>query len=208
MELLIPEYEIVGTVDSGRSAVCARSDAEVAQAAAHGYMPRDVFYLPQDGDVPGYVLDKCRPVASSLSQFRLLEHAAAEAGGGIISVGLRIVPDGFSSHLGIPVNTLREIAGILPSLSAVTVRGCFVCGDLEGLHGKELGRFFRACYESAKIMTVTLPCAMPYLCVEGGLAALAYNRQQHPETLEEAVTAAQIVAAQNSTAFYARLMMT
>ena len=207
MELLIPEYEVIGALGSGRSAVWTDSPAGVEQAAELGYGQRDVFFLPGAGEAPGVVLGKCRPVASSLVQLQQIDRAA-EAGGGLVSVGLRIVANGFHAGSGIPVDELAVIARLLPSLSAVTVRGCFVAGDLNGLHGKELGRFFRACYESAKIMTVTLPCAMPYLCAEGGLAALERNRAEHPETLEAAVTAAQIVAAQNSTAFYARLLIT
>jgi len=207
VDLLIPEYEIVGPADSGCSAVWTSSAAGVDRSAALGYDPQDVFFLPEEGDVPGAVLDKCRPVASSLAQLQQIDRAAVEASGVIVSVGLRLIPKGYDAVQGIPVMELADVAKALPSLSAVTVRGCFVCGELTGLHGKALGQFFRACYESAKIMTVTLPCAMPYLCVEGGLAALAYNQREHPETLEEAVTAAQIVAAQNQTAFYARLLI-
>jgi len=207
MELLIPEYEIVGPADSGCSAVWTSSAAGVDRSAALGYDPQDVFFLPEEGDVPGEVLGRCRPVASSLAQLRAIDRAAVEAGGGIVSVGLRIIPAGYRAETGIHVEELAEVAKTIPSLSAVTVRGCFVCGELTDLHGKALGRFFRACYESAKIMTVTLPCAMPYLCVEGGSAALAYNQREHPETMKDALTAAQIVAAQNQTAFYARLMI-
>ncbi len=208
MDRLIPEYEIVGATGSGHRAVWTDSAAGVGQAADLGYGQRDVFFLPREDVVFGSVLDKCRLVASSLAQLREIERAAAEADRGIVSVGLRIVPNGFHASSGIPVGALHDVAQALPSLSAVTVRGCFVAGDLNGLHGRELGRFFRACYESAKIMTVTLPCAMPYLCMEGALAALERNRAELPETLAEAVTAAQIVATQNSTAFYARLLVT
>lgn len=205
---MIPEYEVLGAVGSGCSAVWTDSPAGVEQAIGLGYTPRDVFYLPGEGHVPGAMLNRCRPVASSLARLRQINDVAAQLDGGLISVGLRLVPDGYRASSGIPVQQLAEIARALPSLSAVTVRGCFVCGELDGLHGKTLGRFFRACYESAKRMTVTLPCAMPYLCVEGGVAALERNRIYHPETLAEAVTAAQIVAMQNSTAFYARLLIT
>ena len=207
MDLLIPEYEIVGKVGSGCSAVWTSSPAGVDRSATLGYGPQDVFYLPKGGDVTGCVLNMCRPVASSLTQLRQIDHAAVEAGCGIVSVGLRLIPKGYSAGQGIPVEELAEVTKALPSLSAVTVRGCFVCGDLSGLHGKALGRFFRACYESAKLMTVTLPCAMPYLCVEGGLEALSCNQCEHPETLCDAITAAQIVAMQNQTAFYARLLI-
>ena len=132
------------------------------------------------------------------------------AGEPLLRVGLRIIPDAYDDGTlrGIPVSRLSMLAPQLSRLDALTVRGCFVCGQLRGLHGKELGRFFRACYESAKQMTVLLPCAMPYLCVEGGLAALAFNQREHPETLSDALTAAQLVAMQNRTAFYAKLLIT
>ena len=124
-------------------------------------------------------------------------------------VGLRLIPDEFDDGAlrGVRVSALARLAPELRTLRGVTVRGCFVRGRLDGLHGKELGRFFRASYESAKRMSAVLPCAMPYLCAEGALAALAYNLIEHPETLPDAVTAARIVAAQNQTAFYARLLI-
>ncbi|MBE7004347.1 MAG: hypothetical protein E7425_08715 [Ruminococcaceae bacterium] len=141
-------------------------------------------------------------LAESLDELRTLnEHA--ELGAPLLSVGLRLIPDAFDADAltGVRVSELPALAPEVRRLGTLTVRGCFVRGKLDGLHGKALGRFFRAAYESAKQMTVILPCAMPYLCVEGGLAALAYNRTEHPETLDEAITAAQIVAMQNQTAF-------
>lgn len=150
-------------------------------------------------------------LANSLDDLRRCNaDAQPDAGGGLTRVGLRIVPSSFDDVklIGIRVAELSGIAPEIRRLRNITVRGCFVHGKLDGLHGRELGRFFRACYENAKQMTVILPCAMPYLCVEGGLAALAYNRNEHPETLDEAITAAQIVAMQNQTAFYAKLLIT
>ena len=150
-------------------------------------------------------------LANSLDDLRRCnEDAQPGADGELTRVGLRIIPDAFddAAITGVRVSELSGIAPAIRQLRSITVRGCFVCGRLDGLHGKALGRFFRACYESAKQMTVILPCAMPYLCVEGGLAALAYNQSEHPETLDEAITAAQIVAMQNRTAFYAKLLIT
>ena len=150
-------------------------------------------------------------LANSLDDLRRCNaDAQPDAAGELTRVGLRIIPDAFDNAAitGVRVSELSGIAPAIRQLRSITVRGCFVCGRLDGLHGKALGRFFRACYESAKQMTVILPCAMPYLCVEGGLAALAYNQIEHPETLDEAVTAAQIVAMQNRTAFYAKLLIT
>lgn len=150
-------------------------------------------------------------LANSLDDLRRRDaEARPSADGAPTRVGLRLIPDAFDDGTlaGVRVSELSSLAPEIRRLRGVTVRGCFVRGRLDGLHGKELGRFFRACYESAKRMTVILPCAMPYLCVEGGLTALAYNRSEHPETLEDAVVAAQIVAMQNQTAFYAKLLIT
>lgn len=173
------------------------SPAQLAQAAA--LVPE--YQIPAQD----YLL------ANSLDELRRCDaDARPEAGGELTRVGLRIVPDAFddAALAGIRVSELSLLAPEIRQLQRITVRGCFVRGRLDGLHGKALGRFFRACYESAKQMTVILPCAMPYLCVENGLAALARNQADHPETLSDAVTAAQIVAMQNQTAFYAKLLIT
>lgn len=53
-----------------------------------------------------------------------------------------------------------------------------------------------------------IPCAIPYLCVKGGIAALAASQKEHPETLQDALTEAQTAAVQNQTAFYAKLLIT
>jgi len=173
------------------------SPEQIAQAAA--LLPE--FQIPAQS----YLL------ANSLDDLlRCNAETQPSADGAPARIGLRIVPDAFddAALIGIRVSELSRLAPEIRRLRGITVRGCFVCGSLGGLHGKELGRFFRACYESAKQMTVILPCAMPYLCAENGLAALAYNQTEHPETLDEAITAAQIVAMQNQTAFYAKLLIT
>ncbi|MBE6909827.1 MAG: hypothetical protein E7474_09725 [Ruminococcaceae bacterium] len=159
------------------------------------------YHVPAEPDLLAESLDELR---------RYNKNAAPGANGELMRVGLRLIPDAFddASLAGVRVSELSALAPEIRALRAITVRGCFVRGRLDGLHGKELGRFFRAAYESAKQMTVILPCAMPYLCVEGALAALAYNEAEHPETLEDAVTAAQTVAMQNNTAFYAKLLIT
>ena len=158
-----------------------------------------------------HVPAQCYLLANSLDDLRRCNaDAQPNADGALTRVGLRIVPPAFddAALTGVRVSELSRLAPEIRQLRFITVRGCFVRGRLDGLHGKALGRFFRVCYESAKQMTVILPCAMPYLCAEGALAALAYNQNEHPETLDEAVTAARIVAMQNQTAFYAKLLIT
>lgn len=148
-------------------------------------------------------------LADSLEELQELNDRA-RPDDALLRVGLRLIPDSYdrADLSGIRVSELSDLAPKARSLKAVTVRGCFVRGNLEGLHGKALGKYFSACYQSAKIMSAAIPCAIPYLCVEGGLAALAANQKEHPETLQDALTAAQTVAMQNETAFYAKLLIT
>lgn len=162
--------------------------------------------------LPEYRLpDRNYRLASGIEELRRWnDEALARSRVELLPVGLRLVPEEFDDGVmpGVRVSELARLAPEIRQLRGITVRGCFVSGKLDGLHGKALGKFFRAGYESAKRMSVILPCAMPYFCLEGGLAALARNRRSHPETLEEAITAAQIVAMQNRTAFYAKLLIT
>lgn len=147
-------------------------------------------------------------LAASLSELEALNAAAPS--GDLLRVGLRLVPEAFDDGClpGFRVGTLSALAPRLRGLKRITVRGCWVYGNLTGLHGAALGKFFRACYESAKRMSAVLPCAMPYICAAGALPALERNVAEHPETLEAALNAANIVAMQNATAFYAKLYMT
>jgi hypothetical protein len=145
-------------------------------------------------------------LAASLSELEAL-NAAADPAGPLVRVGLRLVPQEFDDGLlpGIRVSELPALAPALRRLDRLTVRGCWVRGNLEGARGKELARFLRCCYESAKRMSTALPCAMPYLCAEGVLEALC----RLPDAEREApLTAGHIVAAQNATAYYARLYVT
>jgi len=159
--------------------------------------------------IPDYrVLDEKLRVADRIEALREFNDISKPGSEGTLPrIGLRIVPAEFddASITGIRISELSDLAPEIRSLRNITVRGCFVNGSLKNIHGKELGRFFRASYESAKKMTVILPCAMPYICIENVLSALKYNRDEHPETLRDAITAAEIVAKQNETAFYAKL---
>lgn len=161
--------------------------------------------------IPGYrVLDEDLRVADNIEDLREFnDNSKPGADGTLPRIGLRIVPEEFDDGIvtGIRIPELNDLAPEIRTLRNITVRGCFVSGNLKGIHGHDLGRFFRASYESAKKMTVILPCAMPYICVENALSALKYNRDEHPETLSDAVTAAEIVAKQNETAFYAKLFI-
>lgn len=182
---------------------------EVASAIGRCFPPDNIFFCPPyEADV-NRVLDQCRFVAGSLEDLRFLERSAESAGAArLLSVGLRLQsPDLPPVGNAVLPDQLAGYACVIRSLRHLTVRGCFFCGDLTGVHGEALGRFFRAGYETAKRMTVTLPCAMPYLCYEGGIAAIRKNAELHPETLDDCLRALDIMMMQNETAFYAKLYM-
>lgn len=156
--------------------------------------------------LPEYAVAQAPPLlASSLAELEALNAAAPE--GALLRVGLRLVPEGFESTEsgGFRPGVLGGLSRPVRRLRNLTVRGCWVEADLRDVHGAALGRYFRACYESAKTMSAVLPCAMPWLCAAGALEALARSQIEHPETLDEALCAARIVAAQNASAFYAKL---
>ncbi|MBQ7528942.1 carbon-nitrogen hydrolase family protein [bacterium] len=166
---------------------------------------KEIFNLLPEYKIP----PKNYTLANNLEDLYQQDQLAAQEGKGIQKVGLRLIPDEFYREdlSGIKVSELAQVAPTIRTLKNITVRGCFVCGNLQELHGQKLGKFFRACYESAKKMSVILPCSIPYICAENTLKALIYNQNEHPETLKEAVTCAQIVAEQNQTAFYAQLYL-
>lgn len=220
----LPEYRYLsaglpGCPGAKEPAVCgfgvnAGSGEEAERAAALGLPVERIYFSAPDKTEPDIrrAIGKCKLVANDLEELRRINHVAQSLAkpGLLESVGLRVVPDAYgdSSLPGIPERGLPALAQIIKSFPALSVGGCFVQGNLNGLHGAELGKYFRACYELAKRVTVILPCGMPYLCVASGAQAAFQNAQQHPETLEECLRAAKIVAAQNQSAFYSRLLIT
>lgn len=220
----IPEYRYLSPgflKDSGtqEAAMCgfgvnAGSCEEVEQAAALRMAVERIYFSAPDKTEPDIrrTIGKCKLVANDLEELRRINQAAQSLAkpGFLESVGLRVIPDAYNSGNlpGIPERDLPALAQAVKGLPALSIGGCFVQGNLNGLHGAALGKYFRACYEVAKRVTVILPCGMPYLCVAGGAQAAFQNAQEHPETLEDCLRAAKIVAAQNQTAFYSRLLIT
>ena len=208
---LLPDYMLCH--ESGQECLLCRSGESLAEAAAKGMEAEHIYaelsYLT-DADIASWV-GKCRFVADSLAQLQRLNGIAEteNAEGKLASVGLRLIPNAYSAGKtqGICESELAALAAEIRKFSAISVRGCFVDGSIEGLHGKELGRYFRNCYELAKRMTVILPCAMPYICIVGGADAVLHQMKEHPESLQEFKKAADIVAMQNNSAFYAKLLL-
>ncbi|MBO7709201.1 MAG: hypothetical protein J6S83_01950 [Lachnospiraceae bacterium] len=195
--------------EGSEDGILVRTGAMALSASDAGYLPENIFYLSPFDTGVSLVADRCRFVAGSLEDLRFLDQEADRAGiKGICKVGLRLQAPGFARVKDVVMpDELVRYAREIKLLRHLTVRGCFFTADLTDVHGAELGRFFRAGYETAKRMTVTLPCAMPYLCFENAVAAINENAAHHPETLDDCLRALDIMIMQNETAFYAKLYM-
>lgn len=203
---MLPEFLLMSDVCDGAAlkgvgAVEARTSEEVLAASAEGLGRREIFYAAPNKENLGGLLDKCRIVANSMEELIQINEAASAAGN-VIMVGLRLAALDFSSS-AMTTNQLRSLVHDIKQLKYVSVCGCIVTGQVEGLHGKELGKYVRSSYRTAKDMTYILPCTMPYIVVEGLLEAAAWNEAEHPDDFQDFLTAANIVGMQNSTAFYA-----
>ena len=185
----------------GNGVIEAASVEEVLAASAMGLGRREIFYLPQPGDDLSGVLDKCRLVAASMADMEAI-NAASTAAGVVTMVGLLMPADGFEGP-GITTKQLRGMVHDIKQLKNISVCGCIITGNVDGLHGKALGKYVRSSYQTAKVMTYILPCSMPYICVDGLLEAAAWNEAEHPEDLQDFLTEANVVGMQNTTAFYA-----
>lgn len=206
-----PSLRVLGSIGGTgpKDGVLAHGAAEAAQAGEAGFPPESIFLCAPFGGGGLPWRNGCRLVAGGLEDLLFLERLAEQAGGeSLFKVGLRLrAPDLPPDGTAILPDCLSDVAREIRRMRRLTVRGCFFSGSLTGVHGEALGRFFRAGYEAAKRMTVTLPCAMPYLCYENALAAIRENREDHPETLESCLRALDIVTLQNETAFYAKLYL-
>ena len=208
---LLPEfYMLTDFADAGQikeiGVIEAANVTEVLAASEMGLGRREIFFNAHTADDTTAVLGKCRVVAESWADLVAINEGAAPvtADGRLLMVGLRIAADGFQcSRTAITTDQLRGMVHDIKQLKNISVCGCIVTADIDGLHGKELGKYVRSSYQTAKEMTYILPCTMPYIGVAGCLEAAAWNEANHPEDFEDFLTAANIVGMQNVTAFYA-----
>lgn len=205
----LPDFMLLANSDEAVSsdrpgALLVENVGQVLSAREMGLDRKRVFYVDPERDGLEDVLDKCRIVVSSMDSLRRVNDAAAVRGC-ITMVGLTLAAEGFSDSTGIGITTeeLRSMVHEIKQLEHVSVCGCMVLGDAQGLHGKDLGKLIRSSYQTAKTMTYILPCSMPYIWVANCLEAIARNEAEHPEDFEAFLTTANIVGMQNTTAFYA-----
>lgn len=205
---LLPEFMLLSGVEDGANNNCgaveAQNATQVLAAFNQGRSRKQIFYVNPTREGLDTVLDKCRIVVSSMDALKMV-NTVSESCGVVTMVGLTLRSDGFPDSTGVGISTeaLRDMVYDIKQLKNVSVCGCIVLGDAQGLSGKELGKLIRSSYQTAKAMTYILPCSMPYIVVANSLEAISQNQQEHPENFEDFLTAANIVGMQNATAFYA-----
>lgn len=202
----LPDFQLLADFDSlaqkkGTGAILAQDAQQVLSASAMGFDRKQIFYVDPAQENLDRVLSLCRIVVSSMEHLKRINEVS-EACGQVTMVGLTLAATGFPAQ-GITTEALRGMVHEIKQLKHVSVCGCIVFGQSDGLHGKQLGQLIRSSYQTAKEMTYILPCSMPYICVADSLAAIARNEQEHPEDFEELLTTMNIVGMQNTTAFYA-----
>ena len=158
IQAIMPDYRLLnveGCRADKERACFVYSGAEIAGLAADGALPESVYAAVSglsDADID-YAIGKCRFVAESPEELRRIDRIAAgrNRDGQLASVGLFLIPTAYDDgrRNGIREADLPALTEEIRKLSAISVRGCFIQGSMEGLHGKELGRYFRNCYELA-----------------------------------------------------------
>lgn len=197
-----------GTTVKGAEFVTVTSADEVLAAREAGYEAGAIWWTSISENGIRQVLGECRPVAGTMEDLLLLQQAA-DSVPMMVSTGLHLVPDQYDDGKcnGFRIRDLPDVARQARRLSNVSIGGCCCHGNLDGVHGTALGGYFRACYETAKQMSVIFPCSMPYLILSPALEALVWNWEEHPETYNDFLRIAETVAEQNRTAFYSRMLI-
>jgi len=185
-----------------------RADS-IAQVMSSSLPPQRIWYTGPKRDVS--LIGRCRLVANSLEELRDIDRLASLAGlpeGKLEMVGIRIIPAvcGDKRHEGISQQELCDLKRELGALSHLSLNGCFVACEGEGLKGKALGKCFRVSYELGKRLYSFLPATISYCCVCGVRSAII-AQEDDPFLREETEKAARIVSQQNETAFYATLLL-
>lgn len=190
------------------------ADGESIRLASLAGMDKNDVYcraLYKDPAVIESAIGKCRFVASSFKEMELINDGAAGklASGHLEVIGLTVIPKDYDDGKlpGFRTEELSELSAEARKLRFISIRGCFIQGNTKGLFGESLGRYLRDCYETAKLVTTTIPCGMSYVKAGSCLEPAVQTMDCGHEARERLKTAARIVADQNQTAFYAKLLI-
>lgn len=189
-------------------------DSGSARLASLAGMDRNDIYFPtlcKEPEAIKAVIGTCKFVVSSLKEMELINEAAAGylAPGHLEVIGIALIPEAYDNGKmpGFKVEELSRLSSEARKLRFISVRGCFIRGSTKGLSGESFGRYLRDCYETAKLVTTTIPCGMSYISACNSLEPAVQTMKSGPEARKKLQTAANIMVNQNQTAFYAKLLL-
>ncbi len=194
-------------------AIETRAEEMVLRAEKAGMDRYDIYYTGsyEDPVVIETIIGKCRLVVSNYKEMEQINAAAAKvlAPGYLEVIGLSVIPDNYGDgeQSGFSMEELPDLSASARKLRSISIRGCFVRSNTDGLYGESLGRYLRDCYETAKQVTTIIPCGMSYVNAGSCMEPLFQTMQHGGEIQEEFRTAADILVNQNQTAFYAKLLI-
>ncbi|QRV20905.1 hypothetical protein [Lacrimispora saccharolytica] len=185
----------------------------VRLASLAGMGKNDIYFtaLNKDPAAIKAVIGTCRFVVSSLKELELINEAAAGslAPGHLEVIGIAVIPEAYDKGIlpGFRVEELNRLSAEARKLRFISIRGCFIQGNTKRLSGESLGRYLRDCYETAKLVTTTIPCGMSYINAGNFMEPATQIMESDQEAMEKLRTAAKIMVNQNQTAFYAKLLL-
>lgn len=193
--------------------LCAEGVEEVEAAWLAGMSPMDIYCAGREKR-PGQIessFGKCRFVSGSLEEMQEIDRISAlrQLPGHLEVIGICVIPDEYydGKQTGFKASALGALAREFRKLQNISIRGCFIEGDISSFRGKELGRHYRRCYETAKCVTTSLPCGMSFVNAGHCTEPLWQSREEQKESFQDVCRAAEIMRYQNETAFYARLLV-
>lgn len=191
----------------------AEDSESVRMASLAGMDRNDIYFtaLYKEPAAIKAVIGTCRFVVSSLKEMELVNEAAAGylSPGHLEVIGIAVSPEAYDNGTlpGFRVEELSQLSAEARKLRFISIRGCFIRGNTKGLSGESLGRYLRDCYETAKLVTTTIPCGMSYINAGNSMEPAAQIMESGHEAMEKLQTAAKIMVSQNQTAFYAKLLL-
>jgi hypothetical protein len=156
-------------------------------------------------------IGKCRFIASGMDELKLINEVASDylAHGHLESVGLSVVADDYDDEKlkGFRMKDLPELSKEARRLPFISIRGCFILGNVNRLTGESLGRYIQNCYGTAKQISTLIPCKISYVNLAGCLQPVLRTIGEGQEASKELKTLSDIVSSLNKTPFNAGLLI-
>lgn len=190
----------------------AKNLMQVEAAFTNGIEANDIYFTQhhKQREQIEAAFGKCRFVTGSLEEMKMIDEIAAKHldEGYLEVIGLQVIPDTYDDgrQYGFRMSELAELASDFRKMQHISIRGCFIEGNIASLQGNDLIHHYRLCYETAKLVTTAIPCGMSYVCFGACTDAVYQSSVEQQALLPEICKAAEIVRHQNDTAFYARLL--